>query len=228
MDEKVSTSGLDKFLVLLTSLYITAILINLTIGYRFIAIGSFSFAGGIFVFPFSFIIGDIITEIYGYKCARQIVWVGIACQFIFALSIYLIIHMPSPSFWYGKNLYMQVMSGYLRFTMASTFSIIIGSYLNIYLVSKWKILIKGKYFWLRSLGASSLGELFVTVTSLLIADFGKMSNSKLISMMVCCYLLKTLITILAIWPAAITVFFLKRQTITPSGNGTKLLTMAFE
>lgn len=119
--------------------------------------------------------------------------------------------MPYPNFWHSKDIYFQVMDPYLRFTIASAGSIIIGSWLNIHFLSKWSMLVHGKYFALRSLGSSFIGELFITIFSMLIANFGNMESSQLIYMMACCFTVKTLVSLIAVWPAALVVCLLKND-----------------
>ncbi len=109
---------------------------------------------------------------------------------IFSSYIFLVLKLPYPTFWNRNGIYIQIMKPYLRFTLASTASIIIGSWLNIYFLSKWSRLVHGRYFALRSLGSSCIGELFVTISSMLIANFSEMPTSQLCYMIICCFGLK--------------------------------------
>jgi|GEM_PF-709883 len=199
----------DKALGMLTCLYITSLLANVTIGYRYISIWHLDEAGGIFIFPLSFIVGDIISEVYDSSYAKTLIFYGVACQIIFSLYIFLIIRMPYPSFWNKYDAYFIIMNPYLRFTMAVSGAVIIGSWLNIHFLSKWSGLVEGKHFVLRSLGSSFIGELFVTVFSMLVANFGKMEIYQLVYMMFCCFFIKSIVSLVAVWPAAFVICFLK-------------------
>ncbi|MFN7096936.1 MAG: queuosine precursor transporter [Gammaproteobacteria bacterium] len=201
----------DMTLGLLTSLYIMSLLTNLTIGYRYLTLWHLNEAGGIFIFPLSFIISDILAEVYDSRYAKRLVLYGVLCEIIFSLYIFFVIKMPYPSFEHNHLLYSAIMGSYLRFTIASSGAIIIGSWLNIYFLSKWSKLVEDKYFVLRSLGSSFIGELFITVSSMLIANLGKMSFQQLSYMMFCCFFLKTLISFFLVWPAAIIVCILKNN-----------------
>lgn len=195
----------DTTICLFSVLYVTSLLANLAFGYRYINIGSFIQSGGIFIFPISFIISDILTEIYGSNLAKKLVLYGVACQFIFALYAFFIVHIPAPSFLFNKNIYYEVFSPYLKFAIASTSSIVIGAWVNIVLLSKFSEYIGGKYFALRALMASTVGELLVTVISMFIANMNRVSLDMLLYMICCCFFMKTIISFFAIWPAAIIV-----------------------
>src|SRR5204862_4821634 len=92
-----------KAFSILASLYVTSLLANLAIGYRYISINGLNEAGGIFIFPLSFIVSDIIYEVYGSTHAKFLIWCGIGCQLIFSLYAWLIIRLPYPSFWTGYD-----------------------------------------------------------------------------------------------------------------------------
>lgn len=204
----------DYNIVILTSIYITSLLANLAVGYRYINLGILIQSGGIFIFPISFIVSNIIAERYGSALAKKILYYGIMCQSIFAGYAYLIVHLPAPDFLMNKDIYYQVFNPYLNFAMASTISILIGAWLNIVLLSKFSEYVGGKYFAARSFFASSIGELVVTVVSMIIANYGRLDNHQLVYMIACCFLVKTLISLIAIWPAAIVVYLLQENNDT--------------
>ncbi len=194
-----------SLLSLLSVIYITSLLANLAIGYRYISIGPFDQSGGIFIFPISFIINGIIAELYGSELAKKLVLYGIICQLIFALYAFFIIRLPAPHFLNHKETYYFVFNSYFNFAIASTISIWIGSKVNIIILSKLSEFFGGKYFALRSFLASTAGEFLVTVISMFIANFHKMSINNLIYMIICCFFVKTIISFFAIWPAALVV-----------------------
>lgn len=203
----------DKILGILTSLYITSLLANVAVGYRYVSIWSLNEAGGIFIFPLSFIVGDIISEVYDSNYAKTLIFYGVICQIIFSCYIFLIIRMPYPSFWKDYNVYYNIMNSYLRFTFASASAVIAGSWINIHLLSKWSNLVHGRYFILRSLGSSFVGELFVTVFSMLVANYGKIEFDQLVYMTFCCFFIKSIISLIAVWPAALVICLLKNDKV---------------
>jgi queuosine precursor transporter len=203
-----------KFYTLFVSLYITAMLTTVILAYRLIDLNGITLPGGIFVFPFTFLFSDIIAEIYGYNYARQIMWCGVICEFALASCVYFVIHLPTPPYWHEGAVYNNVMSHYILFVLGDSASIIAGQFINIYCVSKWRVLSRGRYFWLRSLGSSALGELEVSVVSLLIAFYSIMTFSNLVHLIICSYSVKMAISLFATWPIVIIVNFLKKNRAT--------------
>ncbi|VEG92253.1 VUT family protein [Legionella spiritensis] len=201
----------DSKIVLISSLYITSLLANLAVGYRYISLGSFTQSGGIFIFPLSLILSAIITEIYGSILAKKLVYYGISCQLIFAFYAYFVVHMPAPKFLLNQSVYFDVFNQYLYFSLASTISIWMGSYINIKLLSILSDYINGSHFATRSFIASTIGEFFVTSISMLIANFNRVEIKTLIYMIICCFIVKTIISFIAIFPASIVVYKIKNQ-----------------
>ena len=211
--EKIITfkAHADTTISVLGGLYVTMLIANLAVGYRYIDLWGIIQSGGIFIFPISFIISDIVSEKYGSKCANKLTFLGLSCLMIFSLYAFLIVKLPAPDFLVGKEKYEDVFKPYLLFAISSLISIGVGAFINIKVLSKMSAYMNGGYFALRSFVSSSIGELFVTVISMLIANWTKMSHSTLLYMIGCCFLVKTLISFLAIWPAAVVVYFLNNK-----------------
>jgi uncharacterized integral membrane protein (TIGR00697 family) len=152
-----------KYLTFLSMLFMTIKLITVVLIYKIITIGPFSASASTLVIPIWFVMGDIIAEVYGYKIARRIIFIAIICQFIFAFVCGGLISLHAPFGWAHQQAYDQVLGKLPRVAFASFLAIMTGAIINVYAISKWKILLRGKYFWLRSLGASVIGELVFTV-----------------------------------------------------------------
>lgn len=196
----------DPNLCFLSTVYITSLIANLAIGYRYVRLGFLTQSGGVLIFPFSLIISDIIAEAYGNQLAKKLVLYGIVCQFIFALYAGAIIRLPAPNFLQHAEFYVQIFDPYITFAFASTVSIWIGSKINIVLLSKLSECIGGRLFALRTIVSSSVGEFIVTLTSMLLANYSRMDLMTLMYMVVCCFSVKTAITMIGIWPAALIVY----------------------
>lgn len=204
----------DSRVALISALYITSLLANLALGYRYIRLGTFTQSGGIFIFPLSFILSDVITEIYGSILAKKLVIYGIISQFIFSFYAFFVIHLPAPEFLQNKSIYFEVFNPYVYFSCASTISIWLGSQVNIKLLSKLSdsYYFDGGYFALRSFIASTVGELLVTVVSMFIANFNRIELNMLIYMICCCFIIKTIISFVAIIPLSVLVYKIKNKS----------------
>src|SRR3990167_5825284 len=139
-----------RYLPFLVMLYMTIITSVSVLSNKIVVIaGHITMAGTLFI-PFWFILSDIITEIYGYKISRKIIWLAFFCNFIFSILCLIALAIPSPHFWHGQSAYELVLGDLMRITASGLIAYVISGMLNIYLLVKWKFLLKGRYFWFRS------------------------------------------------------------------------------
>lgn len=199
-----------KYLPFLLMFYMTVKLSTIILIYKIIYIGPFPATASTLIMPLWFILGDLIAEVYGYKVARHAIWMAIICQFIFAFICIVSINIESPPDWVGQEAYEQVLGNLPRVTIASFLAILGGAFVNAYAISKWKILLQGKYFWLRSLGASAIGELIFTVIAYLIEFLGVVPFSNLIQLMAISFITKLICTPVFIIPSMLIAIMLKR------------------
>lgn len=202
---------MPKYLIILAMLYLIAFIFPVMLAYRIVQIGRFIGPGGTMFFPASYLFADIIAEVYGYKISRQILWTAICCQMTIAVLIFVVLHLPYPSYWHYESDFEIVLGHSLRYALASTVGNFCGEFTNIYLISKFKIFLKGKYFWMRSVGASCLGEAALTMVVFFISFEGVMSLSHVFELTVDAYIFKSLFAIVAAFPAIFVVRFLKKS-----------------
>ena len=199
-----------KFAMFFAVFYFIGWAATYPMAYKMISIHGIIETGAIFIFPLSYAIADIITEVYGYQIARQIVWVAVICGFIYSCVLQIVNALPPASFWHDNKSYQVVYSHILRAYGAFTLASIIGNFINIYIISKWKINLRGKYFWLRSLVSTGIGELSFTLISASLAFIGVVPLSKIILLMLDGYLLKMIYCIVTVWPAYFIAVLLKQ------------------
>lgn len=135
----------------------SSVYINLIINLHFI-----STTAAAFFFPITFIISDIIAEVFGYKIARLLIWIGLCCQFIFAVISVLLSHVPESAFSHTQASYRDIFHNLLPIFLGALIAALIADFINIYLITKLKILVQGRFFALRSIGCSIVGNLFYT------------------------------------------------------------------
>lgn len=199
-----------NYITLLAMLYVTTTLTSVVLAYRTIAIGPFIIPGGTVIFPLSYFLGDVVAEVYGYKFSRQLIWFSVISNFIFASVIMIVIHLPAPTYLVSANTYKQVFSHTLRFVCSGTTGCIISSFVNIYIISKSKIYLHGKYFWLRSTTATAFGELTLTTIVALLTFIGIVPGTTIFTIIVSAFTFKIIYGLIAVWPATILASFLKR------------------
>jgi queuosine precursor transporter len=206
-----SPKNISPYILILGMINITISLAADVVAYKLINLGPALLPGAPLIFPLTYIIGDIVAEVYGYTIAKKIIWVTLFCELFFAITIKLIIHLPSPLFWHQQQSYNEVVDPILRFVLAGILAVISSSFINIYMISKWKILMRGRHFWLRSLGSSAIGGFILVLVTILIGFSGNIHWSELIYMILSVYSVEILYSLLGVWPASIITGFLKLE-----------------
>jgi uncharacterized integral membrane protein (TIGR00697 family) len=201
-----------KYLTLISSIVVTLYIVTAVVQNRLVSIHGFDICAAIFVYPFSYLLCDISAEVYGYKITRQILWCSLLSWIISGLFIAFTIRLPTPIFWssYSQE-FNVVMSPYLRTIMSGIVAVVAGQFINIYTISKFKILTRGRFFWMRSVSSCLTGDLITTVLSLSFIFLGRMPFHEITQLIV--YELTISIVIQAIFaiPATLIVNFLKKS-----------------
>jgi len=161
--DKSNQSRTFKYLVLLGMLFAIVNIAADVLVYKMVAIDELLMSTGVFIVPISYAISDVITEVYGYKISRQIIWFGLMSEFIFDLICYFASFAKSPTFINNDIAFIKIFRPLVSIYVAVLVASIISDFLNTYCVSKWKILLHGKYFWLRSIGSSVIAQFIFTV-----------------------------------------------------------------
>ena len=151
---------------------------------------------GLVVFPISYIINDCIAEVWGFRKARLIIWMGFAMNFMVVALGQLAIMMPAAPFWEGEEGFNFVFGMAPRIAVASLTAFLVGSFLNAYVMSKMKLASGGKNFSLRAITSTLVGESADSLIFFPIAFGGLMPVSELIKMMILQALLKTVYEII--------------------------------
>lgn len=199
-----------RLLIPLSVIYITFMLCSIVLVHKLVIISSTITAAGVFLFPATFVLGDVIAEVYGYKVAKQLLWSAILCEFLFALFCYILIHLKSPSFWHYQQDFDYILGGLLRIYFSGLFAFLLASFVNVILLSKWKIALKGKYFWLRSVVSSCIGEAIYTVICVFLIYYGTIPFGKVVDLIISVYIITMLYIAILATPAAPLTRFLKR------------------
>ena len=161
-----------------------------------------AFDGGTLLFPISYIFGDILTEVYGFRSSRRVIWTGfialsLASLLFFALSI-----LPGDAAWEayaGTAAYDAILGGMSSggIAAASLFGYLVGEFSNSIIVSRMKVLMKGRYLWIRAIGSSLVGELLDSLVFVFIASIAGVFGWELFAALVLTnYLFKVSIEVL--------------------------------
>jgi uncharacterized integral membrane protein (TIGR00697 family) len=121
-------------------------------------IGPWPFGAGILFFPISYVIGDILTEVYGYARARRVIWAGFAGLLFMVTMSVIVVALPPDAGWTGQQAYEQVFGQTWRIAAASVIAFWAGEFVNSYVLAKMKIWTKGKHLWTRTIGSTVFGQ----------------------------------------------------------------------
>lgn len=159
-------------LITYTSLYILVGLAACTLVMMQISLFGLHTYASILFLPIWYALGDAITELFGIKIARYLIWMSILICMLYAILITVILYLPYPSDWSHHGDFHYVFSRIFGIIALSNIAIVIGGYINAFLIYRWKILVSGRFFLLRSIGASFTGELFHLIVSTTIIFWG--------------------------------------------------------
>ncbi len=188
MNEKNSAGRL--FTVFAAVFVACLLLSNLVAGKLWAVTPSISLPAAVILFPVTYILGDVLTEVYGFRAARKVIWLGFGCSF-FAVAVYMaVIALPSPDFWTGQEAYRTVLGTTPRVALASFAGYLFGEFSNSIILSKLKVATGGKRLWMRTILSTVVGEGFDSLIFIGIAFFGTMPAGQLFSMILFQYLFK--------------------------------------
>ena len=159
-------------LVIIIAVFITCLITANIIAVKVIAFGSFILPAAIFVFPISYIFGDILTEVYGYRTARKVIWLGFGCNLLFVFFAWIGQVLPSAPFWSGQDAYKNILGYTPRLLAASFAGYLVGEFTNSFILARMKILTKGRWLWTRTIGSTIFGEGFDTAIFIVAAYAG--------------------------------------------------------
>ena len=153
-----------KLFDLVMAAFVTVLLLSNVIGAGKLAVvtlpgvGAVPFGAGILFFPLSYVIGDVLTEVYGYARARRCIWVGTASLLFMAAMSLVVVALPPAPGWTGQDAYEQVFGAVPRIVGASIAAFWAGEFVNAFVLARLKVLTGGRRLWLRTIGSTIAGQ----------------------------------------------------------------------
>lgn len=202
---------LFKYLDIITALFVAVLLISNIADTKAIAVGALSFGGGTLLFPLTYILGDVLTEVYGFKHAKRVLWIGFMCAILMATTFFLVGISPAASDWIYQESYMHILGLAPRIVIGSLSAFLVGGFINSIILAKIKIITKGKYLWIRTILSTVVGQLADTTVFMFIAFYGVWPNDLIFSVIISGYLLKVSTEVLFTPITYVVVNFLKKK-----------------
>lgn len=211
MTSDISQTCNYQYSRIVAMVYLTFLLAATIMAYKVVKIGFILQPGSTLIYTFSFFLGNVYTETYGFQLAKKLIFESIFCGYLFAILITFINILPSPSFWEHQSAYEQVVGHILRFTNAGVIGYLLSAFLNIYLFSKLRYHLKGNAFWIISLMATSFSEATATFITGFITFWKMIPSHQILFIMSNALLFKILYGFIAVWPASFLSFLLKKK-----------------
>lgn len=168
-----------RFLDFVLGAFVAVLIVsNLASSAKIVMLGPFTFDGGTLLFPISYIFGDVLAEVYGYSVARRVIWTGFGASALFSLTVWVVGLLPPEPEWsqrVGMEAYNAVLGSTARIVIASLIAYWCGSFANAFVLAKLKVITRGRWLWVRTLGSTLVGEFVDTALFVTLAFAGEMS-----------------------------------------------------
>ena len=179
-----------KYFDIILGLFVAVLLISNIASTKIIQVWKFTFDGGTILFPLSYIFGDILTEVYGYRKARKAIWVGFFSAFLMSVILWVVGILKPAQGWDLQNAYLAILGQAPRIVGASLIAYFAGEFINSFILAKLKIATKGRWLWTRTIGSTIAGEMIDTLLFCFIAFYGLYPNKLLFSIIISNYIFK--------------------------------------
>lgn len=179
-----------RHLISVAMIFVSVLLISNVASSKILQLGPFEFDGGTILFPLSYIFGDILTEVYGYKRTRKIIWLGFAMNILMAVIFMIVGALPASEGWGNQTAYEAILGWTPRIVLASVLAYFAGEFSNSYILAKIKVWMEGKWLFVRTITSTFVGEGFDTLIFVMVAFYGVLPNELLIVVLLSNYIFK--------------------------------------
>jgi queuosine precursor transporter len=212
MEREVLDEGrYSAWFVFIVAVFTTCLITANIIAVKLVHVFGLILPAAIIIFPLSYVFGDVLTEVYGYRKTRYVIWLGFFCNLLVVVAVWGAQVLPAASFWEGQAAYERILGYTPRLLAASFLAYLIGEFANAFVLAKMKIATRGRWLWTRTIGSTLVGQALDSAVFITLAFVGTMPDSMLASAIVTQWLVKSG------YEAAITPFtywivsFLKKQ-----------------
>lgn len=173
-----------------TALFVTCLLTANVIATKLVVIGGLVVPAGIVIFPVSYIVGDVLTEVWGYAVARRVIWLGFGCNAVMVAAIWIGGELPPAPFWTGQDAYVAIFGQTPRIVLGSFLAYLAGEFANSYVLARLKVVTAGRWLWVRTIGSTIVGEGLDTAVFITIAFAGTVPGPAMLEIITAQWLIK--------------------------------------
>lgn len=200
-----------RWLPLVTGLFVTVLVISNIIAVKLVTVGPLVVTAAIVLFPVSYILADVLTEVYGYAVARQVIWIGFLCNLVAVCAMTIGGLLPAAAFWQEQEAYDAILGFSARLLGASFLAYLGGEFLNAFVLAKLKLRTGGRHLWLRTVSSTLVGQALDSLVFVVVAFAGVLPPPALAVAALSQWAAKSLYEALATPLTYLVVGFLKRS-----------------
>ncbi|MCW5853515.1 MAG: queuosine precursor transporter [Anaerolineae bacterium] len=199
-----------RYIDLVMAAFVAVLLISNIASTKIVALGPLSFDGGTLLFPLAYIFGDVLTEVYGYRRSRRVIWTGFFWLVVTALVLAIVDWLPSAGDWSGQEAFHAILGQTPRIVAASLLAYFAGEFSNSFVLAKMKLATQGRWLWTRTIGSTLVGEGVDTVVFVLVAFLGVLPTELVWAVLISNYIFKVGVEVVFTPVTYAVVAFLKR------------------
>lgn len=181
----------SQYFVIVAAIFVTCLVVANIIAVKLVEVGGVVLPAAVIIFPVSYIFGDVLTEVYGYRQARQVIWLGFVCNLIAVAAIWLAGLLPAASFWEAQGAYEQILGYTPRLLAASFLAYLVGEFANAIILARLKVLTEGRWLWMRTIGSTLVGQGLDSLVFITLAFAGTIPVAALLTTIVTQWLFKS-------------------------------------
>jgi queuosine precursor transporter len=185
-----------RYIDLVTAAFVGVLIISNIASTKIVQMGPFSFDGGTILFPLAYIFGDVLTEVYGYRRSRRVIWTGFAWIAIAAAVFAIVDALPPADGWDLQASYHSILGQAPRIVLASLLAYLAGEFSNSFVLARLKEATAGRWLWMRTIGSTLVGEAVDTLVFLVAAFWGVLSPELLTTVIISNYVFKVGVEVL--------------------------------
>lgn len=191
-------------LMAVTAIFVTLYLVSNIMAVKVVGFFNiFYFDAGTITFPFAYMLGDVLTEVWGYRTTRRVIWLTLLCNILLVVCTQIGVWMPSPDYLAESEAVYNAMFSYVpRIVLASLVGFLLGELSNAWFMTRIKKWTRGRHLWIRTIGSSAIAYIFDSLPFVLIAFAGVVSTRDLVMMIIFQYFSKLSIEVLFGTPMA--------------------------
>ena len=197
--------------VAIVALFVTCLLVSNIVAVKLITVGGLILPAAMILFPVSYILADVLTEVYGFRRMRQVIWLGFGCNLLAVVAIAIAGMLPAAPFWQDQPAFDAILGATPRILIASFAAYLVGEFANAYVLARLKVATEGRHLWLRTIGSTLVGQGLDSAVFIAIAFAGIMPTPVLLGAIVTQWVAKSAYEALATPLTYAAVGLLKRR-----------------